>query len=161
MSDIYDFQLVRIDDQEQSARDYKGKVLLIVNTASKCGFTPQYHGLQELYERYRDRGFEVLGFPCNQFCYQEPGSDSEIQEFCRLNFGVTFPLFKKVKVNGRGASPLFVHLKEQAPGILGSHTIKWNFSKFLVSRNGEVIRRYANAVKPDAICGDIEKLLEV
>ena len=136
-----------------------GKVLLVVNTASKCGFTPQYEGLEALYKRFADRGFEVLGFPCNQFGAQEPGSDDEIAEFCKINFGVTFPLMEKVDVNGADASPLFDWMKGEAKGLMGSRSIKWNFTKFLIDREGRVVARYAPTDKPENIAGDIEKLL--
>ena len=136
-----------------------GKVLLVVNTASKCGFTPQYDGLEALYQRFADRGFEVLGFPCNQFGAQEPGSDDEIAEFCKVNFGVTFPLMEKVDVNGADASPLFDWMKGEAKGLMGSRSIKWNFTKFLIDREGKVVARYAPTDKPESIAGDIEKLL--
>ncbi|UVI39011.1 glutathione peroxidase [Qipengyuania spongiae] len=136
-----------------------GKVLLVVNTASKCGFTPQYDGLEALYQRFADRGFEVLGFPCNQFGAQEPGSDEEIAEFCKVNFGVTFPLMEKVDVNGADASPLFDWMKGEAKGLMGSRSIKWNFTKFLIDREGRVVARYAPTDKPENIAGDIEKLL--
>ena len=139
--------------------DFAGKVLLIVNTASHCGFTPQYAGLEALQRRYQTRGFCVLGFPCNQFGGQEPGTAEEIAHFCERDYGVSFPLFAKVEVNGDGAHPLFVHLKTAAPGVLGSEAIKWNFTKFLVSQQGEIIKRYASATAPDAIGEDIEKLL--
>lgn len=139
---------------------YKGKVLLIVNTASRCGFTPQYEGLEALHRKYKDRNFEVLGFPCNQFGAQEPGNDEEIKKFCSLTYDVNFPLFSKVDVNGDGALPLFKHLKEQAPGVLGTQGIKWNFTKFLVDKDGRVIKRYAPQDKPEAIAKDIEKLLK-
>jgi glutathione peroxidase len=135
-------------------------VLLIVNTASKCGFTPQYDGLEKVYEKYRDQGFEVLGFPCNQFGAQEPGESDDIAQFCSKNYGVTFPMFEKVEVNGDGAHPLFKWLKTGAPGLLGTKDIKWNFTKFLVDRNGKVVDRYAPTTRPDAIAKDIEKLLK-
>jgi glutathione peroxidase len=138
---------------------YRGKILLIVNTASKCGFTPQLKGLEELYETYRDRGLEVLGFPCNQFGRQDPGSNGEIQEFCQLNYGVSFPMHEKIDVNGDHAHPLFEHLKSAAPGILGSKSIKWNFTKFLVDRNGAVIGRYAPTTKPAELKEAIEAAL--
>ncbi|GAC14318.1 glutathione peroxidase [Aliiglaciecola lipolytica E3] len=139
--------------------DYQGKVLLIVNTASKCGFTPQYDGLQALYTKYKAQGLEVLGFPCDQFGHQEPGSDSEIEQFCSLNFNLDFPLFKKSDVNGKNASPLYEFLKNQAPGLLGSKSVKWNFTKFLVNKEGKVVGRYAPKTKPGAIEKDIEALL--
>lgn len=138
---------------------YKGKVLLIVNTASRCGFTPQYEGLEALHRKYKDRGLVVLGFPCNQFGAQEPGNDEEIRSFCSLNYDVSFPLFSKVEVNGDGALPLYKHLKEQAPGVLGTQMIKWNFTKFLVDREGNVAKRYAPQDKPEEIASDIEKML--
>ena len=138
---------------------YAGKTLLIVNTASKCGFTPQYKGLESLYKKYKDRGFEVLGFPCDQFGHQEPGSDDEIAQFCEMNFGVSFSLFKKVDVNGADEDPLFTELKNRAPGLLGSKRIKWNFTKFLVNDKGDVIKRYAPTMKPEDIEKDIVKLL--
>lgn len=138
---------------------YAGKTLLIVNTASKCGFTPQYKDLESLYKKYKDRGFEVLGFPCDQFGHQEPGSDDEIAQFCEMNFGVSFSLFKKVDVNGADENPLFTELKNRAPGLLGSKRIKWNFTKFLVNDKGDVIKRYAPTMKPEDIEKDIVKLL--
>jgi glutathione peroxidase len=144
--------------RERSLEDYRGQVLLIVNTASKCGFTPQFAGLEALYEQFRDRGFCILGFPCNQFGGQDPGSNEQIQEFCQLNYGVSFPMFGKIDVNGSGADPLFRHLKNAAPGMLGDR-IKWNFTKFLVNRQGEVVKRYAPTTRPEAIAADIEALL--
>ena len=134
--------------------------MLIVNTASKCGFTPQYEGLETLYKKYHDNGFEILGFPCDQFGHQEPGSDEDIAQFCSLNFGVSFPLFKKTNVNGPDANPLFEELKKEAPGLLGTKRIKWNFTKFLVDAQGKVLKRYAPTVKPEAIEKDIVKLLQ-
>ncbi|QQE80083.1 glutathione peroxidase [Alicyclobacillus sp. SO9] len=157
---VYDFAANRIDGSEQSLADYSGKVLLIVNTASKCGFTPQYEGLQAIYQSYRQQGFEILGFPCNQFGKQEPGNSTEIQEFCSLNYQVSFPMFEKIDVNGEEAHPLYRYLKSNAPGILGSERIKWNFTKFLVNRDGHVVKRYASAVKPADMGLDIEKLLK-
>jgi glutathione peroxidase len=156
---VYDFSAKTIRGEEQSLADYKGKVLLIVNTASKCGFTPQYKELQELYEQYRDRGFGVLGFPCNQFGHQEPGTEEEIEEFCQVNYGVTFPMFAKVDVNGENAHPLFEYLKEKASGVLGTKAIKWNFTKFLVDRNGNVVARFASQTRPSELKSEIEKLL--
>jgi glutathione peroxidase len=138
---------------------WAGRVLLIVNTASQCGFTPQYAGLEALHRRFADRGFEVLGFPCNQFGAQEPGDAAEIASFCSLTYDVTFPVFAKVEVNGAGADPLFARLKAAAPGLLGSKGIKWNFTKFLVNRQGEVVRRYAPTTKPEDIAADIEAVL--
>ena len=146
------------DGSEKSLGDYSGQVLLIVNTASKCGFTPQFEGLENLYEEYKDQGLTILGFPCNQFGGQDPGSNDEIMEFCQLNYGVSFPMFGKLEVNGGGADPLFKYLKDAAPGTLGNR-IKWNFTKFLINRDGEVIKRYAPTTKPEAIAADIEPLL--
>ncbi|WP_445612322.1 glutathione peroxidase [Geobacillus sp. YF-1] len=156
---VYQFSAKTIRGEEQPLSVYQGKVLLIVNTASRCGFTPQYKELQELYDDYRDREFVVLGFPCNQFGGQEPGTEEEIEQFCQLNYGVTFPLFAKVDVNGDHAHPLFHYLKEQAPGALGTKAIKWNFTKFLVDRNGEVVARFAPQTKPNELRKEIEKLL--
>ncbi len=156
---VFDFAATGIDGQPIDLSVYKGKVLLIVNTASKCGFTPQYKGLQKIFEQYADRGLVVLGFPCDQFGHQEPGKDDEINSFCELNFGVSFPLFAKIDVNGKEAHPLFAHMKTEAPGLLGSEGIKWNFTKFLVGRDGKVISRYAPATTPEAIAKDIEALL--
>jgi len=159
MADVYDFKATSLDGREVPLRSYRGKVLLIVNTASKCGFTPQYQGLEELYERFRDRGLVVLGFPCNQFGAQEPGDAAEIGAFCEKNYGVSFPMFDKVEVNGPGAHPLYRWLKQSAPGLLGSEAIKWNFTKFLIDRSGKVKDRYAPATKPEALAEDIETLL--
>lgn len=159
MTTVYDFACKTGSGQEQSLADYRGKVLLIVNTASKCGFTPQFAGLEQLYQQYRDRGLMILGFPCNQFGKQDPGSNTEIQEFCQLNYGVSFPVFGKIEVNGSGADPLFRHLKKAAPGVLGLQGIKWNFTKFLVDANGEVVKRYAPTTKPEDIAADIEAQL--
>jgi glutathione peroxidase len=159
MSDLYSIPLQAGDGSATSLEDYKGKVLLIVNTASKCGFTPQYKGLEALYRKYKERGLVVLGFPCNQFGQQEPGRDSEIQQFCELNFGVSFPLYAKLDVNGADAHPLFTHLKKAAPGILGTEGIKWNFTKFLVNREGQVVERFAPKDKPEDLQAEIEKLL--
>jgi glutathione peroxidase-family protein/predicted MPP superfamily phosphohydrolase len=155
---VYPFVVTLNNGQPKPLADYKGKVLLIVNTASQCGFTPQYKGLQALYEKYKGKGFEVLGFPCDQFGHQEPGSDTEIKGFCELNFGVTFPIFKKIEVNGKGADPLYVFLKSHAPGFLND-AIKWNFTKFLVDRQGKVVGRYASATAPEGLTKDLEKLL--
>ncbi|GAB3321230.1 glutathione peroxidase [Haliea atlantica] len=159
MSAVYDFVCKTGQGAEQSLADYRGKVLLIVNTASKCGFTPQFAGLEQLYQQYRERGLVILGFPCNQFGKQDPGSNAEIQEFCQLNYGVSFPMFGKIAVNGGDADPLFRHLKKAAPGALGLEGIKWNFTKFLVDRDGEVVKRYAPTTKPEDIATDIEALL--
>lgn len=156
---IHQFTVERLEGGQQSLGDFAGKVVLIVNTASKCGFTPQYEGLEALFRRYQEQGFVVLGFPCNQFGAQEPGDAEEIANFCRKNYGVTFPMFAKVKVNGDDAHPLFQYLKKAAPGLLGSEAIKWNFTKFLVNREGEVITRYASASAPETLERDIEPLL--
>ena len=159
MTTIADFTVATNRGEQLDLKDKLGKVLLVVNTASKCGFTPQYDGLEKLYEQYKDRGFEVLGFPCNQFGGQEPGDADEIAEFCKVNFGVTFPLMAKIDVNGDGASPLFDWMKKEAPGLMGSKAIKWNFTKFLVDSEGNVVRRYAPTDKPERLAKDIEALL--
>ncbi|MBY0344876.1 MAG: glutathione peroxidase [Sphingomonadales bacterium] len=159
MTTIADFTVTTNRGQELALKDKLGTVLLVVNTASKCGFTPQYDGLEALYQRFKDRGFEVLGFPCNQFGGQEPGNADEIAEFCKVNFGVTFPLMAKVEVNGADASPLFDWMKSEKKGLMGTTTIKWNFTKFLIDRQGNVVKRYAPTDKPEAIARDIEKLL--
>ena len=159
MTTVMDFSAVLASGEPQDLNDYQGKVLLIVNTASKCGFTPQYTGLESLHQTYGERGFSVLAFPCNQFGGQEPGSEEEIQSFCDLNYQTSFPLFSKIEVNGAISHPLYAHLKEQAPGVLGSKRIKWNFTKFLVNQEGEVVKRYAPSTKPEAIASDIEALL--
>jgi glutathione peroxidase len=156
---IYDFTAELITGEIISLDEYRGQIVLIVNTASKCGFTPQYADLQELYEKYKDRGFVVLGFPCNQFNNQEPGSDKDILEFCSLNYGVDFPMFAKIDVNGENTHPLYRFLKDSAPGLLGSKTIKWNFTKFLISAEGTVLKRYGSKVPPGKIEPDIVKLL--
>jgi glutathione peroxidase len=156
---IYDIAVNDIDGKRKKLEAYRGKVLLIVNVASQCGFTPQYKGLEALYEKLGARGLEILGFPCNQFGAQEPGSEEEIAQFCELNYGVTFPLFAKIEVNGAAAEPLYQYLKKAKPGLLGSEAIKWNFTKFLVDRNGTVVERYAPNTEPEAIAEDIEKLL--
>lgn len=156
---IYQLSVDRLQGGTQSLADYAGKVLLIVNTASECGFTPQYAGLEALHQRYGEQGLVVLGFPCNQFGAQEPGSAEEIGAFCEKNYGVGFPMFAKIEVNGEHAHPLYRYLKEHARGVLGSEAIKWNFTKFLVDRDGEVVDRYAPTTPPEAIAGDIEKLL--
>jgi glutathione peroxidase len=159
MASIYDFSVQDIQGKPQKLDRYKDKVMLIVNVASKCGFTPQYKGLEALYEKLHARGLEVLGFPCNQFGAQEPGAESEIAQFCELNYGVTFPLFAKIDVNGDHAAPLYQYLKKAKTGVLGTEAIKWNFTKFLVDRKGNIVERYAPNVEPQAIAGDIEKLL--
>lgn len=159
MTTVYDFSAARIDGSEQSLRDYQGQVLLIVNTASECGFTPQYEGLQELYQTYKTRGLDVLGFPCNQFGGQEPGSNDEVASFCTRRFAVTFPMFEKIDVNGASAHPLYQYLTSEKPGIFSTEAIKWNFTKFLVNRRGEVVGRYAPTTKPAEMAEDIERLL--
>lgn len=156
---LYEHAITLNNGEQTTLEQYKDKVLLIVNTASKCGFTPQYEGLESLYNKYNDKGFEILGFPCDQFGHQEPGSDEDIAQFCSLNFGVSFPLLKKTNVNGPDANPLFDELKNEAPGLLGTKRIKWNFTKFLVNAQGKVLKRYAPTVKPEAIEKDIAKLL--
>jgi glutathione peroxidase len=159
MASIYDLSVDDIKGKPVKLDKYKDKVLLIVNTASKCGFTPQYKGLEALYEKYRGKGLEILGFPCNQFGAQEPGTEKEIAAFCELNYGVTFPMFAKVDVNGKSAAPVFNYLKAKKPGLLGSEAIKWNFTKFLVDRKGTVLARYAPNDTPESMAGDIEKAL--
>ena len=156
---VYDFSCQTKGGTGRDLSEFRGKVLLVVNTASKCGFTPQFEGLEHLYEQYREQGLEILGFPCNQFGKQDPGNNDEIQEFCQLNYGVSFPMFGKIEVNGGGADPLFKHLKKEAPGALGTQSIKWNFTKFLINSEGEVVKRYAPATKPEDIAADIEALL--
>ena len=159
MTTVHDFKASALDGTERSLADWRGKVLLVVNVASRCGLTPQYTGLEALQRKYAARGFEVLGFPCNQFGAQEPGSAEEIRDFCSTRYDVTFPMFAKVEVNGDGAHPLWKHLKEQKPGLLGIEAIKWNFTKFLVDREGRVIKRYAPTEEPSAIERDIEAAL--
>ena len=159
MSQIYDFQAQTITGQTVNLSDYKGQVLLIVNTASACGFTPQFAGLEELHQQLGAQGLTVLGFPCNQFGRQDPGSNEDIGAFCQMNYGVSFPMMAKIDVNGPQAHPLFQWLKAQAPGILGSEGIKWNFTKFLINRQGEVVKRYAPLDKPASIQADIEAAL--
>lgn len=156
---IYDFTVTSMMGLPQSLADYRGNVLLIVNTASKCGFTPQFEGLQKLYETYHDQGFEILGFPCNQFMHQDPGTDEEILNFCQTNYGVSFPMFSKIDVNGGDAHPLYEYLKEAAPGALGMKAIKWNFTKFLVDAEGHVLKRFAPNDEPEKIAPEIEALL--
>ncbi len=153
---IYDFSATSIDGKPVELSTYRDKVLLIVNTASQCGFTPQYQGLQALYEKYASQGLVVLGFPCNQFGKQEPGDTTEIQSFCEARFGVSFPLFQKIDVNGKDAHPLYKYLTKAAPGILGTKAVKWNFTKFLVDRSGNVVERYSSMTKPE----DIEKAIQ-
>ena len=159
MSGVHEFSAVTIQGKETPLSEFKGKVLLVVNTASKCGFTPQFKGLEKMYEKYKDSGLEILGFPCNQFGKQDPGSNEEISEFCELNYGVSFPMFQKVDVNGDAAHPLFKHLKEQAPGLLGTQAIKWNFTKFLIDQNGKVVQRFAPKDTPEKIESEVRKLL--
>jgi glutathione peroxidase len=156
---VYDFSCATPAGQQQDLEQYRGKVLLIVNTASRCGFTPQFAGLEALHEKYADRGLQILGFPCNQFGKQDPGSNAEITEFCQLNYGVSFPMMAKIEVNGRAADPLYDYLKSEAPGALGTTGIKWNFTKFLVDTEGNVVKRYAPATKPGDLEADIEALL--
>jgi glutathione peroxidase len=156
---VHDFTVKKPDGSEQKLADYKGGPILIVNTASKCGFTPQYKGLEELQRKYGDKGLTVLGFPCNQFGAQEPGDAAEIANFCSLNYDVSFPLMAKIDVNGDAAEPLYDYLKSAKPGLLGTKAIKWNFTKFLVDKNGKVVGRYAPTDKPESIAKDIEKLL--
>ena len=156
---IYDFVVKNNMGKEVSLNEYKGKVLLIVNTASKCGFTPQFAGLQKLYDKFGNDKFEILAFPCNQFANQEPKTDEEIKTFCTLNYGVTFPIFKKIEVNGENAEPLFKYLREKTPGLLGD-AIKWNFTKFLIDSEGNVIKRYAPATKPEKLEAKIKELIE-
>lgn len=157
---MYDIEVKTIKGVKKTLREYENNILLIVNTASNCGFTPQYKELQELYEKYRDQGFTVLGFPCNQFMGQEPGENNDIESFCEMNYGVNFPMFSKIDVNGENAHPLFVYLATNAPGLLGSKGIKWNFTKFLVDSKGEVIKRYAPNTSPKQIKPDIENLFK-
>ncbi|MEP9408883.1 glutathione peroxidase [Peribacillus frigoritolerans] len=156
---IYEFEVNKINGETISLEEYKGKVMIIVNTASKCGFSPQYDDLQSLYVQYKEDGLVVLGFPCNQFLNQEPGDDLEIDSYCKLNHGVTFPMFAKVNVKGKEAHPLFSYLTENAPGVMGSKSIKWNFTKFLIDRNGNIVSRFAPKTKPLEMEEDIKKLL--
>jgi glutathione peroxidase len=159
MKSIYDFSIKNISGGEIKMENYKGKVLLIVNTASKCGFTPQFEGLENLYKKYSGKGLVVMGFPCNQFNKQDPGTEKEIEEFCKLNYGVSFPLSEKIEVNGENTHPLYKFLKKKAGGILGTKKIKWNFTKFLVDKEGKVIKRFAPATTPEKIEDDILALL--
>ena len=159
MSTVFDFSTKTLSGTPLDLAQYRGQVLLIVNTASKCGFTPQYKGLEAVYQQFKDKGVTVLGFPCNQFGSQEPGDAEQIGAFCEKNFGVSFPLSAKIDVNGDQTDPLFQHLKHAAPGILGSEAIKWNFTKFLVKKDGSVFKRYAPTTKPEELIGDIETLL--
>jgi glutathione peroxidase len=159
MASVHDFSARTIDGKDESLAKYQGKVLLVVNVASKCGFTPQYAGLEALYRKLRAKGFAVLGFPCDQFGHQEPGDEAEIRNFCAVNYDVTFPLFAKIEVNGSGTHPLYQHLKHEAKGLLGSEAIKWNFTKFLVDKQGRVVARYAPTDKPDSLEKDVVALL--
>jgi len=156
---IYDFKATDITGQERELSEFEGKPLLIVNTASKCGLTPQFEGLEALYKQYKDQGFAILGFPCNQFAEQDKGSDSEIAGFCMKNYGVSFPMFSKIDVNGDNAHPLYRYLKDQAPGFLGSKKIKWNFTKFLINKDGKVVKRFAPTTKPQAIEKHVKALV--
>ncbi len=160
MTNLYQFEADLLEGETKSLADYQGKVLLIVNTASKCGFTPQFVKLEKIYEKYKEQGFEVLGFPCNQFGGQDPGSNQEIGSFCQRNYGVSFPMFAKVDVKGPEAHAIFRYLTREAKGILGSENIKWNFTKFLISRDGKVLNRYAPTTKPESLEEDIEKALD-
>ena len=159
MTSIYDFSAKTIDGDEQKLDAYKGKTMLVVNVASKCGFTPQYKGLETLYEKFRDKGLVVLGFPCDQFGHQEPGDEAEIKNFCSLNYDVKFPLFAKIEVNGGNAHPLYKYLKKEAKGVLGTEAIKWNFTKFLIDKNGKVVTRYGSADTPEKIAKDVAGML--
>lgn len=156
---IYDYKVKKVGDESVSLEEYKGKVMLIVNTASKCGFTPQFEGLEKLYKEYKDSGLVILGFPCNQFANQDPASDEEIHSFCSLNYGVSFPIFKKIDVNGENEDPLYTFLKSQKKGAFGSK-VKWNFTKFLVDKQGNVVKRYSSNKKPESFEQDIKKYLE-
>lgn len=159
MTDVYDFAARTIDGDEKPLADYKGKVMLVVNTASKCGFTPQYAGLEKLYRDNADKGLVVLGFPCDQFGHQEPGDENEIKNFCSLSYDVSFPMFAKIDVNGANAHPLYKHLTTAKKGLLGTTSVKWNFTKFLVDRDGNVVERYAPTDKPESIAKDLKKYL--
>lgn len=156
---IYDIEVKTIKGEVQTLEPYRGQVLLIVNTATKCGFAPQFKGLQKLHDTYKDQGFAVLGFPCGQFANQEPGTDEEVAQACELNFGVSFPLYAKIDVNGKNAHPLFQHLTKEAPGLLGSKAVKWNFTKFLIDQNGKVVKRFAPTDEPANIESHIKALL--
>ena len=159
MSSVYDFSATTLAGHEASLADWRGQVLLIVNTASQCGFTPQYEGLEHLHAELHGRGFAVLGFPCNQFGKQEPGSAREIEEFCRCTYGLSFPMFDKIDVNGENAHPLYRHMKRERPGLFGTKSIKWNFTKFLVDREGHTVARYASRRTPQSLRGPVERLL--
>lgn len=157
---VHDFKATTLRGEEESLSKYKDKVLLVVNTASKCGFTPQFKGLQELYDKYKDRGFEVLGFPSNQFAGQEPRSSEDIEQYCQINYGVTFPMYEKIDVKGDTAHPLFQYLTREAPGVLGTKTVKWNFTKFLVDREGRVLKRFSPSTSPEKMERDIAEMLD-
>ena len=159
MTSIYDFSAKTIDGDEKKLDAYKGKTMLVVNVASKCGFTPQYKGLEALYEKFQDKGLVVLGFPCDQFGHQEPGDEAEIKNFCSLTYDVKFPLFSKIDVNGANAHPLYKYLKKEARGVLGTEAIKWNFTKFLIDKNGKVVTRYGSADTPEKIAKDVAGML--
>lgn len=159
MNNVYEFNAKTIDGTEQSLNEYAGKTLLVVNVASKCGFTPQYTGLESLYRKFKDKGLVILGFPCDQFGHQEPGDADEIKNFCSTKFDVSFPLFAKIDVNGSNAHPLYQHLKRAAPGVLGTEGVKWNFTKFLVDKQGKVVRRYGSMDSPESIERDIARIL--
>ncbi|MGA9335147.1 MAG: glutathione peroxidase [Rudaea sp.] len=159
MTEIYDFSAKTIDGDEQKLDAYKGKTLLVVNVASKCGFTPQYAGLEAMYEKFKDKGLVVLGFPCDQFLHQEPGDEAEIKNFCSLTYAVKFPLFSKIEVNGANTHPLYKYLKREAKGMLGSEAVKWNFTKFLIDKNGRVVARYAPTDTPEKIEKDVAAML--
>ncbi len=156
---VLNHDMTLINGQHKSLTAYQGNIILIVNTASNCGFTPQYQGLETLYQNYKDKGFIILGFPCNQFGAQEPGTEAEINNFCQSNYGVTFPMFSKIDVNGDNAAPLYKQLKSEAPGLLGTEAIKWNFTKFLINKQGEVVKRYAPTDKPESLTDDIDALI--
>ena len=159
MTTLYDFSATLLNGKTKTLADFKDKVVIVVNTASKCGLTPQYAGLESIYKEFKSQGVEILGFPCNQFGAQEPGQGAEIEEFCTLNYGVTFPMFEKIDVNGDAAHPLFKWLKHEAPGLLGSEAIKWNFTKFIVGKNGQVIERVASTTEPEAMIMSIQTAL--
>ena len=158
---LYDIEVKTITAERRTMKDFEGKTILVVNVASKCGFTPQYTGLEALYKKYKDRGLVILGFPCDQFGHQEPGNEAENAQFCSLTYDVTFPMFSRIEVNGDGAHPLFRMLKKEAPGLLGTEAIKWNFTKFLIDPTGNVLKRYGPRETPESIAGDIEKALTV
>lgn len=159
MADLYETEVTTIDGEKKDLSEYQGRVMLIVNTASKCGFTPQYEGLEKLHQRFADKGLSVLGFPCDQFGHQEPGDEDEIKSFCKLNFGVTFPMHAKIEVNGPDSHPLYRHLKKEQPGLLGSEGIKWNFTKFLVDKDGKVVKRFAPTTTPEKLEDEVARLL--